>query len=560
MRNVALTFLAGLALAQAQLAMDSASEQQGAPTDNGSPSTTESYDSSSAATSVTERLNDARAQTATGDVPPPDSPSTTADSSSVVTTSATSEDLSSSTVETSTGPESTAGPSVDQSLTASDSAEASSTSGSAVSTITTSDAVSTTTSGAASVSGTGTIVVTTSAASTPKTSVIATSANIRPSSAVKSSSTDSSIKSSGVKSPESVRASSAVSPSSVSVSKSTTTTKASTKASSTVNAVSTKTTSTTTTTTTTTPKKQTTTTSKKQTTTSKKTTTTTKKTTTRKVVTTPKKKVAKKVIKTTTKHRKHKTSKKKSSKKSSIIRGKRGVLLAKRQAASTSTSASTAGCTNPSTILYGYVAANDTGANTGVGFILDSKLTAFSPANIIPPAGYSTSFTNRVGGLFSTNYVGYVQLPAYNTSLCAFYCNRDDRCNAFNIYFERTPVFVPNQLCPNPNPQAAVTCALWGDYVDASTANNIGQYKNDFMVVITASNGYNANPPPASAANYSGPAALYGAISTSSTYGYLTYTTFSTYDPQQCANLCTNYNVNSRATAIKNGASTYSSE
>jgi len=105
-------------------------------------------------------------------------------------------------------------------------------------------------------------------------------------------------------------------------------------------------------------------------------------------------------------------------------------------------------------------------------------------AQVIPPAGYTTSFLNTSAALFSTNYIGYRQVAAYDPALCAAHCDSVPVCNAFNIYYERTPVWVPNDNCNDPASLAAVSCALWGDYVYLPTAQNKGQYKNDFMVTI----------------------------------------------------------------------------
>ncbi|THZ73529.1 hypothetical protein D6C84_09655 [Aureobasidium pullulans] len=209
-------------------------------------------------------------------------------------------------------------------------------------------------------------------------------------------------------------------------------------------------------------------------------------------------------------------------------------------------------CSNPNSILYNY-APNP---NTPTQFLVDSTLAALSAAQWYPPAGYSTSFTGQFGGLFAPNYLGYQQLSSYNTSACAAYCNARADCNAFNIYFERTPVFIPDDSCPSPNAAATITCALYGSSVDASTATNIGQYRKDFMVVIQGSNGYNLNPAPASVSSFQGPNAL-DAVAYSSGI-YLAQQYFSTYDVTQCSAACTAYTAKSKSTAQSNKASTYS--
>lgn len=220
--------------------------------------------------------------------------------------------------------------------------------------------------------------------------------------------------------------------------------------------------------------------------------TTKKQTSTKKAVNPPKKTTAKKHTikkvpskkKTPPKKSAHKAAPKKAASKKKTNKVVAGHKHVARDAVNTA-GKDTSGCTNLSPILYGYAAPNDTGSTVGSGFMLDTTMTGTAAAQLYPPAGYSTSFRSQMAALFSTNYIGYVQIPSYNTTLCAQYCNAASTCNAFNIYYERTPQYVPNINCNNPTPLAAVTCALWGDYVYNNTALNIGQYKTDFIVVIT---------------------------------------------------------------------------
>jgi hypothetical protein len=207
-------------------------------------------------------------------------------------------------------------------------------------------------------------------------------------------------------------------------------------------------------------------------------------------------------------------------------------------------------CSNPNTILYQYAPS----PNTATQFLLDSSMAAFSAGKVYPPAGYSTSFTGKFAGLIAPNYLGYQQLSSYSPDACAAYCNARAGCKAFNIYFERTPSFIPDNACPNPTAASTITCALYGSYIDASTATNIGQYRKDFMVVIQGSNGYNLNPAPASVSKYQGPSAL-DAVSSSNLYLDQQY--FSTYNVGQCSSFCDAYTANAKAAAVRNKASTY---
>ncbi|XPS69531.1 hypothetical protein M3J09_001799 [Ascochyta lentis] len=86
--------------------------------------------------------------------------------------------------------------------------------------------------------------------------------------------------------------------------------------------------------------------------------------------------------------------------------------------------------------------------------------------------------------------MGYTILSTYNVSECANICTRTLGCQAFNIYFERGPSQVPGTVCPDPLALVNAFCALWGGPVSTDNALNEGQYREQFHVVITASNGY----------------------------------------------------------------------
>lgn len=208
-------------------------------------------------------------------------------------------------------------------------------------------------------------------------------------------------------------------------------------------------------------------------------------------------------------------------------------------------------CSNPNNIMYNYVP----NPNTPQQFLVDTTLAGLAAAQWYPPAGYSTSFTGQLAGMSAPNYLGYQQLASYDTSACAAYCNARSDCNAFNIYIQRTPTFVPDNSCPNPSGAASITCALYGSPLSASQATNIGQYRKDFMVVIQGSNGYNLNPAPASISSFQGPNAL-DAVAYSSNIN-LGQKYFSTYDVTQCSSLCNTYTANSKASAQSSKSSTY---
>ncbi|KAF2227708.1 hypothetical protein BDZ85DRAFT_178218, partial [Elsinoe ampelina] len=178
------------------------------------------------------------------------------------------------------------------------------------------------------------------------------------------------------------------------------------------------------------------------------------------------------------------------------------------------------------------------------------------------PAGYTTNFTNQYGSLFANNYITYTQLPTYNISQCAAFCDATSGCQAFNIYFERDPIQDPGSACPNPTSSTMVRCALWGSQVSAAQAGNIGEWRTDFMVVVQGSNGYNKNPIPATVSGFNAPVPLSGAVDVSSITSGRTpfagaqfYT--QSFSPQLCADFCTNTTATNKATARTAGLSSY---
>ena len=241
-----------------------------------------------------------------------------------------------------------------------------------------------------------------------------------------------------------------------------------------------------------------------------------------------------------------------STKKVTFVSSKASTSTSTKKTSSTKVKRATAtSCSNPNSILFSYTLSG----TTPTQFLTDTGLAGLASAQWYPPAGYSTSFTSQLAGLFAPNYLGYQQLSSYDTAACAAYCNARSDCKAFNIYIQRTPTFIPDDSCPNPSAAAQITCALYGSPLSASQATNIGQYRKDFMVVIQGSNGYNLNPAPASVSNFQGPNALDAVAYSSSIYIGQKY--FSTYDVTQCSSLCNTYTANSKASAQSNKASTY---
>ncbi|KAG9756067.1 hypothetical protein KCU73_g5106, partial [Aureobasidium melanogenum] len=109
----------------------------------------------------------------------------------------------------------------------------------------------------------------------------------------------------------------------------------------------------------------------------------------------------------------------------------------------------------------------------------------------VVPAGYTTVFTNLNASNSANEYMGYSLLPFYDVKTCASHCSAVAGCESFNIYFERDPSLDPNAIaCPNPRSYVNVKCVLWGSIVGLINANNYGQWRDSFQVLIAGSNGY----------------------------------------------------------------------
>lgn len=183
--------------------------------------------------------------------------------------------------------------------------------------------------------------------------------------------------------------------------------------------------------------------------------------------------------------------------------------------------------------------------NTPNGFLIDSSLFNKSKAASTYPAGYSTAFTNAYGSIVASNYLGFYPLSAYDPSACANICNGVAACQAFNIYYERTPSLTPGTSCRNPSAASEVRCTLYGSKLDVSQTTNVGSWRFDFMVVVQGSNGYNKNALPSTPSGYSAPIPLAGAVDVSQTpalvNSYINSNFYLTtaFNPQVCADMCT---------------------
>ena len=127
---------------------------------------------------------------------------------------------------------------------------------------------------------------------------------------------------------------------------------------------------------------------------------------------------------------------------------------------------------------------------TPAGFMAAPSYPAQALAAAVP-SGYTQTFSNLNASNSATQYMGYTLLSSYDPQTCATQCSGITGCNAFNIYFERDPSVDPNSdCCANPPSYTNIKCAFWGDAITTANANNFGQWRNQFEVVIAGSNGY----------------------------------------------------------------------
>ncbi|KAF4554225.1 Hypothetical protein D9617_5g071020 [Elsinoe fawcettii] len=199
--------------------------------------------------------------------------------------------------------------------------------------------------------------------------------------------------------------------------------------------------------------------------------------------------------------------------------------------------------------------------NTPNGFLVDTSILN-QATGALAPAGYTTNFTGQYGSMFSNIYLGYSQLSSYSPATCGAICDSVSSCKSFNLYFERDPTVNPAPgSCPNPTAAVSVRCALWGSQIVANQARNVGEWRTDFMVVISGSNGYAKNTAPAAISGYTGPSALAGLVNVNTLNGKSVVAGSGyypgAYDPSQCSALCASTTNSNKAAAAASGSSTY---
>ncbi|KAF2999739.1 hypothetical protein E8E13_004471 [Curvularia kusanoi] len=160
------------------------------------------------------------------------------------------------------------------------------------------------------------------------------------------------------------------------------------------------------------------------------------------------------------------------------------------------------------------------------------------------PTGYDLSFVDQLGSSQQIGYLTYKILDSYDPSKCSAACDAEKFCSGFNIYYERDPKYDPKDGCTNPEPVTNIKCSLYGYNVAKAAATNNGQWRRDFHVVITGSNGYSKqNKALPTATDFKAPVSLPAAINAPLDNGYDTYNGMrlfndNPYDPSLCAAAC----------------------
>ncbi|KEQ68811.1 hypothetical protein M436DRAFT_34433, partial [Aureobasidium namibiae CBS 147.97] len=108
------------------------------------------------------------------------------------------------------------------------------------------------------------------------------------------------------------------------------------------------------------------------------------------------------------------------------------------------------------------------------------------------PTGYVQTMSNLTASNSADQYMGFTLLKSYDIVSCVNQCNAISGCNSVNIYFERDPTINPDSPACSQNPPSTINikCVFWGGAVVSSNANNFGQWRANFQVLIAGSNGY----------------------------------------------------------------------
>lgn len=201
-----------------------------------------------------------------------------------------------------------------------------------------------------------------------------------------------------------------------------------------------------------------------------------------------------------------------------------------------------------------------TSPDTASDFLANPVYNNFAN-NATIPTGYTRVFVGQNAASSTYGYLGYTNMVAYDPSSCAAKCNAITGCASFNLYFERDPSMEPAAGCPNPNSTVNIKCSFWGSPVALSNTNNAGQWRANFQVVITGSNGYVSTAIASPPTGYS-PAVYLGNVAINApndcngdnTYINSTIIVARSFDPALCAAACDTLSSNNLANPPADGS------
>ncbi|RAR00397.1 hypothetical protein DDE82_007308 [Stemphylium lycopersici] len=167
------------------------------------------------------------------------------------------------------------------------------------------------------------------------------------------------------------------------------------------------------------------------------------------------------------------------------------------------------------------------------------------------PQGYTESFKDLTASTEQIGYLTYKNIEStkeYDVQACADFCDSENYCLGFNIYYERDPA----DDCNDAMPQTNLKCSIYGYPVSKQSATNQGQFRGDFQVVITGSNGYSKLDgsmckPAGPVDDFNAPVDLKAAINAPliqkdgkdyDTYNGMRLFNTNPYDPSLCAAAC----------------------
>ncbi|KAG9520826.1 hypothetical protein KCV07_g4022, partial [Aureobasidium melanogenum] len=128
--------------------------------------------------------------------------------------------------------------------------------------------------------------------------------------------------------------------------------------------------------------------------------------------------------------------------------------------------------------------------DTAAGFVADTYYNN-QASSATTPSGWVQSFSGLNASNSADQYLGFTLLSSYDVQTCTSKCSAISGCNSVNIYFERDPSSsTDGPSCLDPPSFINVKCVYWGGAVAAANANNYGQMRGNFQVLISGSNGY----------------------------------------------------------------------